>query len=59
MFAPGDLVQPKMGGPKLKVIEANEDSIVAVQASDENGKQYTLKTADVAPYSEEGDFGVC
>ena len=41
------------------MIEAHEDSIVAVQASDENGKQYTLKAADVAPYSEEGDFGVC
>ena len=27
MFAPGDLVQSKMGGPKLKVIEAHEDSI--------------------------------
>ena len=59
MFAPGDLVQPKMGGPKLKVIEAHEDSIVAVQASDENGNPYTLTAADVAPYSEEGDFGVC
>ncbi|HED3065783.1 TPA: hypothetical protein R4057_002755 [Kluyvera ascorbata] len=59
MFAPGSLVQPKMGGPKLKVIEVHEDSIVAVQANDENGEQYTLKAADVAPYSEEGDFGVC
>lgn len=59
MFAPGDLVQSKMGGPKLKVIEAHEESIVAVQASDERGKQYTLKNSDVAPYQEDGDFGVC
>jgi len=59
MFTPGDLVQSKMGGPKLKVIEAHEESIVAVQASDESGKQYTLKNSDVAPYQEEGDFGVC
>lgn len=59
MFAPGDLVQPKMGGPKLKVIEVNQESIVAVQASDEHGKQYTLKHDDVTAYREEGDFGVC
>ena len=59
MFAPGDLVQSKMGGPKLKVIETHEESIVAVQASDEQGKQYTLKNSDVAPYQEDGDFGVC
>ena len=59
MFAPGDLVKPKMGGPKLKVIEAHEESIVAVQASDEHGKQYTLNNDDVAPYRDEGDFGVC
>lgn len=31
MFTPGDFVQPRMGGPKLKVIEVNEDHIVAVQ----------------------------
>ena len=59
MFARGDLVQSKMGGPKLKVIEAHEESIVAVQASDEQGKQYTLKNSEVAPYQEDGDFGVC
>ena len=33
MFKPGDLVQPRMGGPKLKVVEVNDDQIVAVQAS--------------------------
>lgn len=33
MFTPGDIVQPRMGGPKLKVIEVNEDHIVAVQRS--------------------------
>lgn len=30
MFTPGDFVQPRMGGPKLKVIEVNEDHIVPV-----------------------------
>ncbi|MGL5701409.1 MAG: hypothetical protein ACRCYL_19755 [Kluyvera sp.] len=59
MFAPGDEVQPKTGGPKLKVIEAHEDHIVAVQARDEHGKQYTLNNADVVLYQEDGDFGVC
>lgn len=33
MFSVGDYVQPRQGGPKLKVLEVNGDSIVAVQAS--------------------------
>ena len=48
-----------MGGPKLKVVEVNDDQIVAVQASNENGDKFTLKAADVTRYTEEGDFGVC
>ncbi|EAA8025015.1 hypothetical protein EHO10_09525 [Salmonella enterica subsp. enterica serovar Cerro] len=59
MFTPGDIVQPRMGGPKLKVIEVNEDHIVAVQVGNEPGKKLILKAADVTPYCEEGDFGVC
>ncbi|AUU86680.1 hypothetical protein MXF13_15045 [Leclercia adecarboxylata] len=59
MFSVGDLVQPRMGGPKLKVIEVHEDQIVAVQASNEQGEKFTLKAADVALYKEDGDFGVC
>ncbi|AYL62632.1 MULTISPECIES: hypothetical protein [Citrobacter] len=59
MFKPGDLVQPRMGGPKLKVVEVKDEQIVAVQASNESGEKYTLKVADVTRYSEEGDFGVC
>ncbi|KDS01854.1 hypothetical protein SEEH4316_24492 [Salmonella enterica subsp. enterica serovar Heidelberg str. RI-11-014316] len=48
-----------MGGPKLKVIEVNEDHIVAVQVGNETGEKLILKAADVTPYCEEGDFGVC
>ncbi|URR14038.1 hypothetical protein LT980_05350 [Citrobacter portucalensis] len=59
MFKPGDLVQPRMGGPKLKVVEVNDNQIVAVQASNESGDKFTLKAADVTRYTEEGDFGVC
>ncbi|EKR2073583.1 TPA_asm: hypothetical protein G0D74_01430 [Salmonella enterica subsp. salamae] len=59
MFTPGDFVQPRMGGPKLKVIEVNEDQIVAVQVGNEQGEKLTLKAADITRYSEEGDFGVC
>ncbi|EMW3788827.1 hypothetical protein AAE115_004617 [Salmonella enterica] len=59
MFAPGDIVQPRMGGPKLKVIEVNEDQIVAVQARNEQGEKLTLKAVDVPLYSEEDDFGLC
>lgn len=59
MFSVGDYVQPRKGGQKLKVLEVNGESVVAVQASNEQGEKYTLKAADLAPYSEEGDFGVC
>ncbi|WP_426782514.1 hypothetical protein [Salmonella enterica] len=59
MFTPGDIVQPRMGGPKLKVIEVNEDHIVAGQVGNEQGEKLLLKAADVTPYCEEGDFGVC
>jgi len=59
MFSVGDLVQPKKGGPKLKVIETQGEQIVAVPASDEQGQKYTLNAAEVVLYTEEGDFGVC
>ncbi|WP_447857865.1 hypothetical protein [Enterobacter ludwigii] len=59
MFSVGDYVQPRKGGPKLKVLEVNGDSVVAVQASNEQGEKFTLKAVDLALYTEEGDFGVC
>ena len=52
-------MQPRKGGPKLKVLEVNGESVVAVQASNEQGEKYTLKAAELAPYTEDGDFGVC
>lgn len=58
MFSVGDYVQPRKGGPKLKVLEVNGESVVAVQASNEQGEKYTLKAAELAPYTEDGDF-VC
>ncbi|WP_312952253.1 hypothetical protein [Superficieibacter sp.] len=59
MFSIGDIVQPRIGGQKLKVIEVHEDQIVAVPASNEQGSKVTLKAADVVLYTEDGDFGVC
>ena len=59
MFSVGGYVQPRKGGPKLKVLEVNGESVVAVQASNEQGEKYTLKAAELAPYTEDGDFGVC
>ncbi len=59
MYQPGDIVQPRMGGPKLKVLEVHDDQIVATSPDDENGEKITLKVADVTAYKEEGDFGVC
>ncbi|CAM7035800.1 Rhodanese-related sulfurtransferase [Klebsiella michiganensis] len=59
MFSVGDLVQPRAGGPKLKVVEVQYDRIIAVQASNEQGEKYTLKADDVTAYKEDGDFGVC
>ena len=59
MFSVGDLVQPRAGGPKLKVVEVQDDRIIAVQASNEQGEKYTLMADDVTAYKEDGDFGVC
>ncbi|EKS6736148.1 hypothetical protein NTH60_000072 [Enterobacter ludwigii] len=59
MFSVGDYVQPRKGGPKLKVLEVNGDSVVAIQASNEQGEKFTLKAADLVLYTEEGDFGIC
>ncbi|EAA7244927.1 hypothetical protein BVD23_16650 [Salmonella enterica] len=59
MFTPGDVVQPRMGGPKLRVVEVDEDRIVAVRVGNEQGEKLPLKAADITHYSEEGDFGVC
>lgn len=59
MFQPGDIVQPRLGGPTLKVVEVHDDQIVAVPTEDENGEKITMKTADVTAYKEDGDFGVC
>ena len=43
----------------LSAVKANGESVVAVQASNEQGEKYTLKAAELAPYTEDGDFGVC
>lgn len=59
MYQPGDIVQPRLGGPKLKVVEVHGDQIVAVPPDDENAEKITLKSADVTAYKEDGDFGVC
>jgi hypothetical protein len=59
MFSVGDYVQPRIGGRKLKVVEVNDDQIVAVPASNEQGEKVTIKAADVTLYKEEGNFGVC
>ncbi|GAL56423.1 MULTISPECIES: hypothetical protein [Enterobacteriaceae] len=59
MFSVGDYVQPRIGGQKLKVVEVNDDQIVAVPASNEQGEKVTIKAADVTLYKEEGNFGVC
>ena len=59
MFSVGDYVQPRIGCQKLKVVEVNDDQIVAVPASNEQGEKVTIKAADVTLYKEEGNFGVC
>ena len=59
MFSVGDLVQPRAGGPKLKVIEVQGEDLVVVQAAQEQGERYTLKSDEVTRYQEGGDFGIC
>lgn len=55
MFTPGDIVQPRMGGPKLKVIEVNEDHIVAVQVGNEQGENCSSKR-QMSPLLRRGRF---
>ena len=38
MFAVGDLVQPRAGGPKLKVVEVQGEQLVVVQAAPGAGR---------------------
>lgn len=59
MFSVGDLVQPRAGESKLKVVEVQGEQLVVVQAAQEQGERYTLNSEEVTPYQEEGDFGVC
>lgn len=35
------------------------EQLVVVQAAQEQGERYSLKSDEVTPYQEEGDFGVC
>ena len=49
MFAVGDLVQPRAGGPKLKVVEVQGEQLVVVQAAQEQGERYSLKSDEVTP----------
>ncbi len=41
---------------KLKVIEVNEDHIVAVQVGNEQGRKIDPQSGRCHPYCEEGDF---
>ncbi len=43
----------------MKIIEIQGEHIVTVAANDEQGQKYTLRASELAPYTEEGDFGVC
>ncbi|EYI33624.1 hypothetical protein SEEH1576_18804 [Salmonella enterica subsp. enterica serovar Heidelberg str. 41576] len=56
MFTPGDIVQPRMGGPKLKVIEVNEDHIVAVQVGNETGEKIDPQSGRCHPLLRRGRF---
>ncbi|WP_165454204.1 hypothetical protein, partial [Klebsiella variicola] len=42
-----------------KVVEVQGEQLVVVQAAKEQGERYSLKSDEVTPYQEEGDFGVC
>lgn len=59
MFKPGDLVQPKKGGPKMEVLDVQGDEVVCAPANILSGEKITLKASELALYKEEGDFGVC
>jgi hypothetical protein len=43
MITVGDVVQPRIGGPKLKVIEVHEDQIVAVPVHNDAAEKLRSK----------------
>jgi hypothetical protein len=57
MYQPGDIVQPRLGGQKLRVIEVHSDQIVGIPLEDENGEKITLKAADVTLYRKSAEAG--
>ncbi|BDH44828.1 hypothetical protein TUM12370_08720 [Salmonella enterica subsp. enterica serovar Choleraesuis] len=59
MFTAGQLVQPRTGGPKLRIIEVVNDELICVAADNDQGEKKRYKTSEVTLYHEEGDFGVC
>lgn len=58
MFKPGDLVQPKKGGPKYEVLDVQGDTLFCTPRSILTGETVTLKAEDVVLYKEDDDFGV-
>lgn len=59
MFKPGDMVQAKKGGPKMKVLDVLGDEVICTPSNHLSDEKITLKVFEVALYKEEGDFGVC
>ena len=46
MFSVGDYVQPRKGGPKLKVLEVNGESVVAAKAGLQAAATRTVTLAE-------------
>lgn len=59
MFKPQDVVQPKIGGPKMIVTAIEGDTLLCVRADDTAKKEISVAADSVNLYHEDGDFGVC
>ncbi|MEA1064230.1 hypothetical protein QNH14_14920 [Apirhabdus apintestini] len=59
MFHIGDIVQPRVGGPKMAITAIYYDRVIVTPVHGDKRDKITLKIEDITPYQEDGDFGVC
>lgn len=59
MFTPGDIVQSKTGGPRMRVLSVENDKLYCARIDDPIEKEIEISADSVSLYHEEGNFGVC
>jgi len=59
MFTAEDIVQSKIGGPKMVVLRAEGETLWCARLDDAERKEIKISADSVNLYHEDGDFGVC